>query len=431
VFGFCCLGSSFEMKSLFDFKILSIVLIVLLNRLTESNGASLVSNGTAPRVNHNSNMDHSKIDHSKMDHGKIDNSKTDHSNMDHSNMDHSNMDHSIMDHSKMDHSNMDHGSAHENTQKENENADHEDNHKESHKGNHGGHHVPIPSFQLQLHTVKYKPNSFIMFTYPDGTNKVIVGFNYTTVDHYDRYIMRIRFHGQEEYATMKMKLFKNESNQLLLKGFLNAQYVVCVTLLSSSGLPEHVPLSTSDMCIDVVVGESHPIGGHHSTTGLLSPLLVAVAAVILLIITIGSYVKRAFLNHMKKVEEAEELREKYGEQYKASKATEKIKQEFSSVLLNKATFLKMQGASRICEIVENDSNFNLKNESNSVLPKQQHEQINYHVNKSLNLEHDMNFSHNQTSLNSLSHVLDDKPWTSRSNLAGSNPNKKPVFYFSE
>jgi hypothetical protein len=137
-----------------------------------------------------------------------------------------------------------------------------------------------------------------------------------------------------------------------------------------------------------------------------------------------------FTTYMKKIKENEELREKYGEQYRASKAqNEKIKQEFTSVLLNKATFLKMQGASRICEIVENDSNLNLNNASDF---KQQQQLIkNYHVNKSLNLEHDMSFSHNQTSLNSLSHVLDDKPWASRGNLESNNPNQKPVFYFSE
>ena len=337
-------------------------------------------------------------------------------------------DHSAMNH-RSDHETVTNGEEHSNST-EHEVASEHDSTGSEHggSGGHGDskHQVPRPSSQLQLHMFVYKTENFKMFTHPAGLQKYIVGFTYSTVNQYDRYIIRIRYHGYEEYATTKMRLFRNETNELLLKGFLNAQYIVCVTLFSSSGLPEYPPLSTSDMCIDVVVGDAHPIGGHHSSTGLLSPLLFAVAAVLLAIITIGNFIKRSYLNHLKQKYQNRELLERYSEQEKEHKVKNTIKPEFSSVLLNRAAYMKWQGASRVCEIVENDSSLNL----NNLDADKQNEIIkNYYVNKGLDMKHDLNFAHNLASLDSLSHVLNDKPWSTKP--TSDDTKEKPVFYFSE
>lgn len=195
----------------------------------------------------------------------------------------------------------------------NNQSDHNEGHGEGHGSDahgasaehgssedHGEHHVPPPSFQLQPHLYTYKPDGFIMYSRSVGLKRILVGFNYTTQDYYDSYIIRIRFHGQDEFATNRTKLNRSESNELILNRFLDAQYIVCVTLFSSSGLPQYTPLSTSDMCMDIVEGEPAHIGGHHSTTGLLSPLLLAVAAVLLLIIIIGQNIKDIHLEKVKK-----------------------------------------------------------------------------------------------------------------------------------
>lgn len=179
-----------------------------------------------------------------------------------------------------------------------------------HGSNSGGHHVPPPSYQLQLHMYSYKPEGFSLFQREAGLQKILVGFNYDIVSHYDRYVIRVRYHGHEEYSTNKMKINRTEPNQLLLKNFLDAQYIVCVTLFSSSGLTEYPPLSTSDMCIDVSAGEPVPIGGHHSTTGLLSPLLLAVAAILLFIIAVGTRIKESYLERAKKGKLRTKRREK-------------------------------------------------------------------------------------------------------------------------
>jgi hypothetical protein len=167
----------------------------------------------------------------------------------------------------------------------------------SHGGEHSGngdHHVPPPSYQLQPHSYSYKPEGFEMFQEPAGIKRIIVGFRYPTLTNYDRYVFRVRFHGQSEFSTNKMKLNRTGRNQLLLNKFEDAQYIVCVTLFSGSGLPNYPPVSTSDMCLDIFFGEAPHIGGHHASSGLLSPLLVAVAFVLHAYICIGTWIKEVF-----------------------------------------------------------------------------------------------------------------------------------------
>jgi hypothetical protein len=183
-------------------------------------------------------------------------------------------------------------------------GDEGEDHGEAHHktgGHDGGHHVPPPSWQLDPHTYTYKPEGFELSIEEIGLRTYLVSMEYPVVDEYDRYIIRVRFHGHEEFATSKMKVNRTDANELVLKNFLEASYVVCVSLFSSSGLPEYPPLSTSDMCVDLTVGDSHPIGGgHHGSTGLLSPLLLAVAFVLLIIITIGTKIKKAYVKRFRK-----------------------------------------------------------------------------------------------------------------------------------
>lgn len=160
----------------------------------------------------------------------------------------------------------------------------------------GAHGVDPPSQDLIPHTHKYKPHGFSMHAKKLAPQDILVAFNYTKKDAYDRYIFRIRYHGHEEYATIKSILNRTTENALFMRGFTHASYVVCVALYSSlSDTQEYEPLSTSGMCLDLVVGEKPPIGVHHSSTGLLGPLLLAVAAVFLCYICIMYYVERRHL----------------------------------------------------------------------------------------------------------------------------------------
>jgi hypothetical protein len=298
-------------------------------------------------------------------------------------------------------------------------------HHISGKGGGGQHHAPPPSYQLQLHMFNYKPEGFSLYFNQIALKKYIVGFRYTTVNHYDRYIIRVRYHGYEEYSTNKMKINRTDTNQLLLKDFLEAQYVICVTLFSSSGLPEYPPLSTSDMCIDATIGEAHAIGGSHSSTGLLSPLLLAVAIVLLIFITIGYYIKRHYKAKQKikkAIERRKSLHPTTKEEMEASIKfrNEEVQHKLASALETKE--LPWQTAAFKWKIVQNDSNANLKavadEASNRIM--RGHDNVGYAYGlEDIDDElEDMYIAarrntENITSLETLKHVLDNKPWVSR------------------
>lgn len=213
----------------------------------------------------------------------------------------------------------------------------------SHPGDHSS---KAPSYQLQLHMYSYKPKSFQLFAKEVGVKKILIGIDYTEKGPYDIYIVRIRYHGHEEYTTNKMKIHKNETNELILNKFLDSQYIVCVTLFSVSA-PEYPPISTSDMCIDLTVGEAPHIGGHRSATGLLSPLLVAVAAVLLVCIAIGQNLKDLY-NQKKK--NRHEKKNSSKNDLKKSKTKAKFEE-----LMRIPEDPKMQAAAQKCQIVENRS----------------------------------------------------------------------------
>jgi hypothetical protein len=148
-----------------------------------------------------------------------------------------------------------------------------------------------PSNQLKLHQNVYKPPEFKLKYEILGRKTVLVSFNYTKIDLYDEYLFRIRYHGHEEYATSIKKMNKTHENSLKMRDMLDAGYTVCVSLYASERSNKHLPLSTTGMCVDFTIGETHPIGGSHNSTGLLAPLLLAVAAVILVFIAVVTYFK--------------------------------------------------------------------------------------------------------------------------------------------
>ncbi|CAF0706140.1 unnamed protein product [Brachionus calyciflorus] len=275
----------------------------------------------------------------------------------------------------------------------------------------GGHGTPPPSYQLHPHTHIYKPEGFHLFAQDLGLKKILIGFDYPTPSHYDRYIIRIRYHGHEEYSTDKIKVHKNDTNKLILNKFLDAQYVICVTLFSSSGLPEYPPISTSDMCIDVTAGEAPHIGGHHSTTGLLSPLLVAVAAVLLIFIVIGQNIKDLY-NERHKLYESKRKQSTHSKEIQKSETQIKFEQ-----MIRAPEDPKWMAAGQICQIVDNRSFDDLTDPNNLYhnspakrysikdLDDDQNEHRNYRTSR-LN-------SQNITSIQTLSHLLDSKPWSNR------------------
>ena len=327
-----------------------------------------------------------------------------------------------------------------------EEHDNQGEHGEEHGNGHGSgdHHVPPPSYQLQPHSYSYKPESFSVEAEQVGLKIWLISFDYSIEDMYDRYMIRIRYHGHPEFATSKMKINKTESNELILKNFLEASYIVCVSLFSSSGLPEYPPISTSDMCVDVTVGESHPIGAHHGTTGLLTPLLMAVAFVLLVIIAIGTKVKKAYLKkvkyHKNKAHGSEEPKAPSRKQSIVNAIVSANERRMSKIekseteqrlenILKRDVDPKWRAAAQMCTIVnsnsaydnrlhnrrpiviytnsgyDNDYDFNNENEFDEEFPDLSDDEIDYDDRN----EYDIN-GQNVRSLKSLSHVLDNKPW---------------------
>lgn len=142
---------------------------------------------------------------------------------------------------------------------------------------------------MKLHETVYRPIGFTISYKLIGQKTAFISFNYSTIDLYDQYIFRVRYHGYEEYATSLMKLNHTQENSLTINNMVDAGYIVCVSLFSSIKPCQQPPLSSTGMCIDFTIGKVHPVGSvHSSTTGLLAPLLLTVAASFLIFITIIS-----------------------------------------------------------------------------------------------------------------------------------------------
>ena len=323
------------------------------------------------------------------------------------------------------------GEDHGTSTDEDNSKDHGSSNNAGHDNGSSNHHVPPPSAQLMPHSLKYKPEGFEIFWKKVGLVKILIGFKYTKVNHYDRYLFRLRYHGYEEYETKKLKLNRTDTNELILNNFLSAQYIVCVTLYSSSGLPEYPPISTSDMCVDILFGEPYPIGGHHSSTGLLSPLLLAVAAVLLIIITIGYYSKQYYSERFKnhKDNKVEIHHSMSDEKPKSQMMT---RNDFST-LLHADEDKKWQTGIRKNEIVQNASGFNLKDKNyyNNYGMEGSEDELEYEIKVREETSAEMLKTENITSLQSLGHVLDNKPWVVRKLSQELQNSQVPVFYIKK
>lgn len=230
------------------------------------------------------------------------------------------------------------------------------------------------------------------------------------------------------------------------------------------------------MCVDLTVGEVHPPGGHHSVTGLLSPLLLAVAAVLLAIIIVCTHIKEAYLARAKRRLEAKRSKsggggeldsQTRGDNTKdalggggselASEAAVKsamkksaTQQRFDEIMRDpdEEDTSRWQTAAKMTQIVANKSTpydlnkqaefvfdnealerdyddlsypRRIENQYNSGMdqeqdPRDQHHRYNNHHHQGNRHAH---FSHRPShevrTLESLSHLLNDKPWTSRRN----------------
>ena len=145
--------------------------------------------------------------------------------------------------------------------------------------------IEAPSKQLKLHKNVYKPTGFTIQHKLIGRKSVLISFNYTKIDLYDQYLFRIRYHGCDEYGTSIKKMNKTQENSLKINNMIDAAYIACVSLFSNN---QHT-LSSTGMCVDFTIGKTHLIGGSHSSNGLLAPLLLSVAASILIFITIVNF----------------------------------------------------------------------------------------------------------------------------------------------
>lgn len=239
-------------------------------------------------------------------------------------------------------------------------------------------------------------------------------------------------------------------NTLLLKKFPDASYIICVTLLSSSDSTDHPPISTSDMCIDLVVGELHPVGGHHSSTGLLSPLLLAVAAVLLAIIIICHYVKDAFAERRKRRKDQKQQQQRkkslqeglsgvggagLAEKEEAATIKKSLTEQRFEEIIKKPEEPEWQTAAKKTQIVANDSvaydlgaqrraSYYYENEAlerdfdHDYDANQYRNEHIYNPNQQyLHHYHNQPYHHqHRKSLNSwetVNHLLQDKPWLSK------------------
>jgi hypothetical protein len=147
-------------------------------------------------------------------------------------------------------------------------------------------HIPTLSAEMVIHQYQYKPRGFNIEARRLSEKKVLIEFNYTSSEPYKKYAIRMRYHTHHiEYMTNKSLITVHEPNRVVLKNFPPAAYVLCVTLFPSifASNMQVYPISSSDMCVDVVFGEEQSFS--HNKTGLLSPLLLVLSFINLFAIT--------------------------------------------------------------------------------------------------------------------------------------------------
>jgi len=181
------------------------------------------------------------------------------------------------------------------------------------------------------------------------------------------------------------------------------------------------------MCIDVTVGEAIQIGAHQSSTGLLSPLLLMVAAVMLIFIAVGHKIKKVYLkkHQAKKVKKVRKISN--GQTIEETRAKSPTEQQFDTIF-DDHEIPKWQAGAYKCQIIDNKTYSNL---NKAYTDDEGLEFDEYELNKleeMLEQANDNSKSNKKdlTSLQTLSHLLDDKPWKARNKQT--QPKKTPVFY---
>jgi len=142
-----------------------------------------------------------------------------------------------------------------------------------------------------------KPRFFSIDYTKTGKHYFEIEFNYTAQDYYNKYFLTIKTHDKKEYITKKVNLDKKAANKIILKKFEEDQYIICVVLYSTNYdvSNEFPPVSTSDMCVDMFIGDFLVINTEEDIqrTGLLAPVLFAIVFLNLVLITIIDKMKKA------------------------------------------------------------------------------------------------------------------------------------------
>jgi hypothetical protein len=142
-----------------------------------------------------------------------------------------------------------------------------------------------------------KPRFFSIDYKKVGKHYFEIEFNYTARDYYNKYFLTIKTHDKKEYITKKVNLDKKEANRVIFKKFNEDQYIVCVVLYSTNYdvSNEFPPISTSDMCVDMFIGDFLVINTEEEIqrTGLLAPVLLAIVFLSLVLITMIDKLKKA------------------------------------------------------------------------------------------------------------------------------------------
>lgn len=183
------------------------------------------------------------------------------------------------------------------------------------------------------------------------------------------------------------------------------------------------------MCADVIIGEeiSH---SSHSVTGLLSPLLLAVAAILLVAIAFVDFFKKRYRVYKKKSDEK-----------KAKDEVKRLsigKQESVHSTIQLGNQLNKNDLSKIFSQVERRGSVwdervggRLVRLTEEMPPNES----NAHHNQAYSVNDDDEFDQNSTSLETLRHLLNSKPWATKASIENTlyeeDEPSKPSFYLKD
>jgi hypothetical protein len=177
------------------------------------------------------------------------------------------------------------------------------------------------------------------------------------------------------------------------------------------------------MCVDVLIGEKFQ--PHHSVTGLLSPLLLCLVAALLVIITIVDYFKKKYVLYKKKKSFEIEIETQQRKQsvHRSSvlvstvesiqlKTISNNQKNNLSKLMNRAerrVSIWDERVKRLARLTdENEQNFN-----------------NSFQNPAYSAE-DQDLDQNKGSIDTLGHLLNNKPWLSPKSINGKITREEPT-----